>query len=156
MEMRVVIACDHVALQLKQTVTALLVSLGHTIEDKGTHTVDPVDYPDYALAVAEAVRSGAADTGILICGSGIGMGIAANKVPGIRAATVSEPYSARMAREHNNANVLCFGARVVGEGVAEAILRAWMDGTFQGGRHVPRLEKIRRIEEGRAVAGCNG
>lgn len=145
--MRVAVGCDHVGVELKNKVIRLLEASGCVVTDKGTDSMDPVDYPDYGAAVSRAVAAGEADSGILICGTGVGMGITANKVPGIRAAIVSEPYSARMAREHNDANVLCFGARVVGEGEAEEIVRVWLNTGFLGGKHNERVEKLRQIEE---------
>ncbi len=145
--MRVAIAGDHSSPQLKGRLVEWLRARGHEVVDLGTDGPASVDYPDYALAVAEQVLAGRCDWGILICGTGIGMSLAANKVPGIRAAVATDPYMARMARAHNDANVLCLGARVLGEGLAEEILEAWLATTFAGGRHARRLEKVRRIEE---------
>lgn len=144
--MRIAVGCDHAAVDLKRKAIALLESAGHTVDDKGTDSTDPVDYPDYAIAVARSVATGEAESGVLLCGTGIGMAIAANKVRGVRAAAVSEAYSARMAREHNDANVLCVGARVIGEGQLEEILGAWLRAGFQGGTHGERVAKIHRIE----------
>jgi ribose 5-phosphate isomerase B len=144
--MRVAIACDHPAVALKARLVEVLRGRGHEVLDLGTDGPASVDYPDYALRVAEEVASGRCDTGVLICGTGIGMSLAANKVPGIRAAVATNGYMARMARAHNDANVLCLGARVIGEGVAEEILVAWLETPFEGGRHAVRVEKISRIE----------
>ncbi|MDI3311976.1 MAG: ribose 5-phosphate isomerase B, partial [Thermoanaerobacterium sp.] len=108
---------------------------------------DSVDYPDYAREVAEAVASGQFEKGILLCGTGVGISIAANKVPGIRAAHVSDAFSARYSKEHNNANVLCMGGRVVGPGLAALLVDEWLDAEFQGGRHQKRIDKISEIEK---------
>ena len=145
--MRVAIACDHAGVSLKRHLVELLRARGHEVLDLGTDGPESVDYPDYALKVAEEVSAARSDTGILICGTGIGMSLAANKVPGIRAAVATSPYMARMARAHNDANVLCLGARVIGEGEAEEIVDVWLATTAQGGRHALRVDKIRRIEE---------
>ncbi len=144
--MRIAIGADHAGYALKEVLIAHLREQGVEVVDFGTHGTDSVDYPDYAQAVAEAVARGEADYGVLICGTGIGMAITANKVPGIRAAAVSDVYSAKMSRAHNDANILCLGGRVVGPGLAIEILEAWLHTPFEGGRHVRRLEKIRRME----------
>ena len=144
--MHVVTGSDHAGLQLKAALVRHLESLGHTVTDLGTHTAESCDYPDFATAVAAEVVAGRADRGLLICGTGIGMAMAANKVHGIRAAVVSDSFSARASREHNDANVLCMGERVVGAGLAKEILDAWMGATYQGGRHQRRLDKIAEIE----------
>ncbi len=144
--MRVAIASDHAGLPLKARLVELLAARGHQVADLGTDSAASVDYPDYALRVTDELSSGRCDTGILVCGTGVGMSLAANKVPGIRAAVATDPYMARMARAHNDANVLCLGARVVREGLAEEILDAWLGTAFLGGRHAQRVEKIRRIE----------
>lgn len=144
--MNVAVACDHGGLDLKETVISVLGSLGHTVTDLGTHDRSSCDYPDYAQKVAEGVAAGTYDRGVLICGTGLGMSIAANKVAGVRAAPCNEIYSARMARAHNDANVLCLGARVVGPGVAEEIVRAFFSTEHEGGRHARRVEKIRLLE----------
>ncbi|MDI7275245.1 MAG: ribose 5-phosphate isomerase B [Anaerolineae bacterium] len=145
--MRIAIACDHPGYALKRRLVELLRARGHQVIDLGTDGPESVDYPDYALKGAEEVSAGRCDTGILICGTGIGMSLAANKVPGIRAAVATNPYMARMARAHNDANVLCLGARVIGEGLAEDIVDAWLSTSAEGGRHAARVDKIRRIEE---------
>lgn len=144
--MRIAIGADHAGYALKETLVAYMRERGLEVLDFGTHSSDSVDYPDYARAVAEAVARGNADFGVLICGTGIGMSIAANKVPGIRAAAVSDVYSARMSRAHNDANILCMGGRVVGPGLAIEILETWLRTPFEGGRHARRLEKIRQLE----------
>lgn len=140
--MKVAVGSDHGGLQLKETVMSTLQTLHIEVEDMGTYDQTSCDYPDFALRVAEAVASGKCEQGVLICGTGIGMSIAANKVPGIRAALCNEVFSARMARAHNDANILCIGARVVGPGVASEIVSAYFAGAFEGGRHAGRLEKI--------------
>lgn len=125
----------------------LLQELGHDCQDLGCFNSDPVDYPDVAQAVGEAVAARQADHGILVCGSGIGMAIAANKVPGVRAAPCHDSLSARMAREHNDANVLCLGADYIGPVLAQDIVRTYLVAQFQGGRHVRRVEKIAALED---------
>jgi len=145
--LRIAVACDHSAVALKNRLVELLRARGHDVRDLGTHDSTSVDYPDYALRVTDEVTAGRCESGILICGTGIGMSLAANKVPGVRAALATDPYMARMARAHNDANILCLGARVIGEGLAEAILDAWLSTAFMGGRHATRLAKIRQIEE---------
>src|SRR6185436_2191125 len=152
--MRVVIGSDHAGLQLKEFLKKSLAGWGHEVDDVGTHSTESTDYPDYALLVgdrvAKAVRDAAGQTlGVLVCGTGIGVSIAANKVRGVRAARCDEPYSATMARAHNDANVLCMGERVIGTGVAELTLKAFLDTPFAGGRHAQRVEKIANIERER-------
>lgn len=144
---RIAIGADHAGRSLKEEIVAFLRETGYPVEDMGTHGDESVDYPDYALKVARAVATGAADLGILICGTGIGMSIAANKVRGIRAAVATDCYMARMAREHNDANILCLGGRVVGPGLALEIVRTFLQSRFAGGRHARRVEKIRAAEE---------
>ena len=138
--MNISIGCDHGGLLLKGAVVAVLESLGHQIEDLGTLTNDSVDYPEFAKAVCSKVQDGSCQRGILICGTGIGMSMVANRFENIRAALCHELYTARMSREHNNANVLCLGARVIGPGLAEEIVRVWMTTEFAGGRHLKRIE----------------
>ncbi|MFR5062942.1 MAG: ribose 5-phosphate isomerase B [Christensenellales bacterium] len=143
----IAIACDHAALHLKNEVIAHLKRNGYEVTDFGISREGAVDYPDYALPVAEAVASGRADKGILICGTGIGMCIAANKVKGIRCALCSDTFSARATREHNDANVLAFGERVVGAGLALDIVDVFLTTPFSGAsRHVNRIGKITAIE----------
>jgi len=139
---RLVFACDHAGVDLKNTLIDLSKSLGFSVEDLGTYSSDRVDYPDYGFKLANTIADGDADLGILICGTGVGMSIVANKVKGIRACVCSEPFSAQMSREHNNANVLCIGARVVGEDLAKLIVSTWLEAEFQGGRHETRVNKI--------------
>lgn len=136
------IGSDHAGFALKQTIMAYLVEEDIAYEDYGCYDLDPVDYPDVGHAVAAAVASGEADRGILICGTGIGIGLAANKVKGIRAANCFNEYMARMCRMHNDANILCLGSRVVGSGVAIAVLEAFLNTPFEGGRHQVRVDKI--------------
>lgn len=144
--MRFAIGCDHAGLSLKNQLLHRLRELGHDVHDYGTHGTDSVDYPDYAGLVARAVASGEADQGVLICGTGVGMAISANKVAGVRAAVVSDTFSARATRQHNDANVLCMGERVVGPGLALDILDAWLGASFEGGRHQRRIDKIHALE----------
>lgn len=144
--MRIAIGSDHGGLTLKKHLTTVLVAAGHEVEDVGTHDASSCDYPDYAEAVAKKVVSGEAERGVLICGTGLGMSIAANKVDGVRAAVVSDAFSARMAAEHNDARVLCMGERVLGPSLAETCLNAWLDASFEGGRHARRVGKITALE----------
>jgi len=146
--MRIIIGADHGGYTLKEVVKRHLLAQGYTVEDVGTHDAQTsVDYPDYALPVAQAVVRGEYDLGIVICGTGIGISIAANKVRGARAALCTDPYMARMARAHNDANILALGGRVLGEGLALAIVDAFLAGSYEGGRHVRRVAKIAAIEE---------
>ncbi len=144
--MKIAIGNDHVALDMKLSVKEYLESLGHTVADYGTHNGERTDYPIYGEAVARAVAGGEADCGILICGTGVGISLAANKVKGIRAVVCSEPYSARLSKEHNNTNILAFGARVVGLDLAKMIVDQWLSAEFEGGRHARRVEMIAEIE----------
>jgi len=146
--MRVAIGSDHAGYRLKETLKDLLKEDGHEIQDLGTHSEEPVDYPVYCARVARAVVNGAADRGIVLGGSGQGEQIAANKVDGCRAALCNDLYTARMSRQHNDANVLAIGARVVAAPLAMEITRLWLETPFEGGRHVPRLEQIAAIERG--------
>lgn len=145
--MKYVIACDHAGLGLKREVSQVLGELGHAVEDLGTNGAASVDYPDFAAAVARALQSGRAERGVLICGTGVGMSIAANKFRGVRAALCTCEFMARMSRMHNDANVLCMGERVVGGGAARAIATAFASTSFEGGRHERRVAKIRGAEE---------
>ena len=145
--MRVVIGSDHAGFDLKAPIVAQLESLGHSHLDVGTHNHDPVDYPDLAREVAEAILAGKADVGIMLCGSGIGGAIAANKFPGIRAGLCHDTYSAHQGREDDDVNVLCLGARVIGRSLASEIVKTWLDARFSGlDRHRRRLDKIAEIE----------
>ncbi|MFQ6016232.1 MAG: ribose-5-phosphate isomerase [Anaerolineae bacterium] len=147
--MHIAIGADHAGFRLKGEIAQLLERLGHTYQDCGAHTFDAGDdYPDFARAVAEAVTKGECERGILVCGNGIGVTIAANKVPGVRAALCHDTFSAHQSREHDNANVLCLGERVIGPGLALEIVETWLAAQFSGEeRHRRRLEKIRRMEE---------
>jgi len=143
---RIALGCDHRGLELKQAIIGLLDELGHDYQDFGGYNTDPVDYPDIAKQVAEAVASGEFDQGILICSSGIGMSIAANKVRGIRAALCCTTFGAERARRHNDANILCLGQDTLDIASALDIVRVYLSTTFEGGRHLRRLEKIRGLE----------
>jgi ribose 5-phosphate isomerase B len=142
MTTRLVIACDHGGLTLKNEIVEQLARAPVEIDDLGVHTAESVDYPDLAHALCQRILDGAADRGILICGTGIGMSITANRHPGIRAALATDPFMSRMAREHNDANVLCLGGRVIGPSLAFEIVDAFLDKSFEGGRHSRRIEKI--------------
>src|SRR2546426_520793 len=131
--MKIAIGADHAGFELKQKIKQHLAKQGHTVDDRGTNSTESVDYPDFARAVGEEVAGRGADLGILVCGSGVGMAITANKVPGIRAANVSSEYEAQMSREHNNANVLAIGARILDEPKAMTIVDKWLKATFAGG-----------------------
>ena len=144
--MHIVTGSDHAGFELKQSLIAHLEALGHTVTDKGTLKKERCDYPDDAASVAGSVAGGEADCGLLVCGTGIGMAMSANKVAGIRAAVVSDVFSARATREHNDANVLCLGERVVGVGLAQDILTAWLSAEFEGGRHQARIDKMMALE----------
>ncbi|MCL0065434.1 ribose 5-phosphate isomerase B [Dehalococcoidia bacterium] len=145
--MQIAIGSDHAGFGLKQTIRGCLSEMGHTYEDFGCYDSGLVDYPDIAFAVADAVASGKFSQGILICGTGTGMSIVANKVPGIRAAICHNTFSARRAREHNDANVLCIGGRIVGEGVVREVINTYLGAEFVGGRHARRLEKVHAREQ---------
>ncbi len=144
--MHIAIGCDHRGLELKQFIMKLLTQMGHSYEDFGGYTTDPVDYPDIAQKVAEAVARGNFEYGILVCDTGIGMSIAANKVKGIRAALCHDAFSARRARQHNDANILCLGTEEAPDTVRETV-EAFLTSQFEGGRHQKRLDKIRAMEE---------
>ncbi|MDO5738228.1 MAG: ribose 5-phosphate isomerase B [Eubacteriales bacterium] len=144
--MKIAIANDHAAVQMKEVVTAELKNLGHEILNFGTDTEESCDYPDFAIPACEAVVNGEADLAILICGTGIGMSLAANKVKGIRCCACSETFSAEMSRRHNNANALAFGARVVGEEIAKRLVSTFVSTDFEGGRHERRVKKIMDLE----------
>lgn len=145
--MKIAIAADHGGYDLKETLKEYIENLGHTVVDYGTDSRNSVDYPDFAKKLSESVAGGNEDLGVLICGTGIGMSITANKVRGIRAACVSESFGARMARQHNNANVLCLGARVVGDEVAKMIVSEFLSNEFLGDRHKRRVDKIMEVEK---------
>lgn len=143
----IVIGSDHGGLNLKAALTSYLTRRGEQVIDVGTNGDTSVDYPDFGQKVAESVITGQAGLGILICGTGIGMSIAANKIPGIRAALVTDVFMARMAKEHNNANILVLGGRVLDEQKACDLVGSWLDATFEGGRHQSRLDKITVLEQ---------
>ncbi len=150
--MKIAIGADHAGYRLKAELLDQIRALGHEIEDFGAHGPESVDYPDFASAVCNQIVMGKADRGILICGTGIGMSIAANKVPGIRCALVHDLFSAKATREHNDSNVLALGERVVGPGLAQEIVATWLGTEFsQGERHTNRIHKIRSIEEQSAI-----
>jgi ribose 5-phosphate isomerase B len=144
--MKIALASDHAGFAEKERLKPLLRELGLEVEDLGTVSEESVDYPDYARRVAEAVASGEAEQGLLVCGSGTGMAIAANKVQGVRAAVAWSEETARLARRHNDANVLALGARTTPEGDIPKIVRTWFETPFDGGRHSSRVEKIKEIE----------
>jgi len=147
MQKRIVIGSDHVGYPLKEYLKKLLKDMGWEVEDCGTNSRTRTDYPIYANKVAQKIISGEYEKGILICGSGVGMSITANKIHGIRAVVCSEPYSAVLSRKHNNTNVLCMGSRVVGEELAEMILKDWLAAEYEDGRHQKRLDMIKELEE---------
>ncbi|HEY4001407.1 MAG TPA: ribose 5-phosphate isomerase B [Candidatus Xenobia bacterium] len=142
----VIIGSDHGGFGLKQELVKFLTEAGHDVRDYGTHSADPVDYPDVALLVAEAVVSVPNAVGIVIDGAGIGSAITANKVAGIRAACCHDTFSARNSKEHNNANVLTLGGRVIGGGAAQEVAKVWLDAKFLGGRHQRRVDKMLDVE----------
>jgi len=142
----IALGADHAGWGLKEDLKRWLFQSGFEVLDFGTHSPESVDYPDYAAVVAESVASGKADRGVLVCGTGIGMSMTANKVAGIRAALCGDAFTARMSREHNDANVLAMGARLVERDSAVEILRVWLDTPFAGGRHARRLDKIAHLE----------
>lgn len=144
--MKIAIGNDHAAVEMKNEIKAYLESKGHEVINFGTDTSASCNYPDYGKAVGKAVASGEAESGVLICGTGVGISLAANKVKGIRAAVCSEPVTARLTKLHNNANIICFGARIVGIETAKAIVDAWLDTEFEGGRHQTRVDMIMAIE----------
>lgn len=152
--LKIAIGCDHGGFRLKEEIKKMLQEQSRDFYDFGTFSEDSVDYPDIALEVGKAVRDGLFDRGILICGTGIGIGIAANKLVGIRAALCHDTFSARASREHNNANILTMGERVIGAGLAGDILKVWLETDFSGGRHARRIQKISDIEQ--ADGGISG
>ncbi len=144
--MKIAIGADHAGFEIKDSLAELVRSLGHTVLDAGTDNADSVDYPDYAEEVAGRVGSGEVAFGILVCGSGIGMSIAANKVAGVRAALCTCETMARLGRQHNDANVLCVGARITGLGALEAMVRVFLETPFEGGRHQRRVDKMNDLD----------
>lgn len=145
--MKIGIGNDHTALEMKAEIIKLLEGRGHEVIDYGTYTSESCDYPVYGEMVGRAVVSGEVDRGILICGTGLGISLAANKVKGVRAAVCSEPFTAKMSRLHNDCNILAFGARVIGLEMAKMIVETWLDTEFEGGRHQRRVDMIMAIEE---------
>jgi len=145
--MKIAIGSDHVGIELKPAVMNYLIELGHEVEDFGAYNDERTDYPSYGKAVAESVTSGSNDLGILICGTGVGISITANKIRGIRAVVCSEPYSAQLSKMHNNTNILAFGSRVVGPELAKMIVKEWLDAEYEGGRHEKRVQMIGQIEK---------
>lgn len=146
--MRIAVGNDHRGVGTKDRVVAVLTGLGHQVTDLGVSGQGSVDYPDYAIQVAEAVAAGTADRGVLICATGHGMCIAANKVPGVRAANCRDLVDAELSRAHNDSNVLCLAADLVGDDLMERLIRVWLGTPFDGGRHARRLEKISKYENG--------
>lgn len=143
---RIAAGSDHAGFRLKNELIEILIALGHDVDDLGTHGSDSVDYPDFGAAVGNAVASGAAELGLCVCGSGIGIAMAANKVAGVRAATVHDVTSARLAREHNNANVMCLGERLTGSEVAADAVLAFLGASYAGGRHQRRIDKLAALD----------
>lgn len=145
--MKIAIGNDHVGFELKPLVVEYLEELGHQVDDLGTHSSERADYPYYGKAVGESVAKNENDLGIVICGTGVGISIAANKVKGVRAVVCSEPYTAKLSRMHNNSNVLAIGARVVGSELAKMIIKEWLDAKYEKGRHEKRVQLISDIEK---------
>jgi len=143
----IALGSDHGGFELKEAVKALLVERGIPVLDMGTDNGNSVDYPDFGEKVARKVSTGEAEKGVLVCGTGIGMSIVANKFPGVRAALAADPYMAKMAKQHNNANILVLGGRVSDENEAREMVAAWLDSAFEGGRHQGRLDKITALEK---------
>ena len=144
--MKIAMACDHGGSRLKNVLKEYLLDNGYEVEDFGTNSEDSCDYPDYAGKAAKAVASGACDKGVVVCGTGIGVSITANKVNGIRCALCHDVFSAKATRAHNDSNMIAMGQRVIGEGLALEILKAWLSTEFEGGRHVQRIEKMMAYE----------
>lgn len=147
--MKIGLGSDHAGLRLKSAIAACLLEQGHELLDLGTSSEDSCDYPDFARQVAEAVRDGRCERGVLVCATGIGMAVCANKVRGVRAGACNDLYTARFSRLHNDLNVLCLGERVIGPGLALEIVRVWLETSFEGGRHQRRLNLIRAMEDER-------
>jgi len=145
--MKIAIGSDHAGFGLKEEVLALLKGSRHEVIDCGTNTTASVDYPDFGEKVSRMISAGEADRGILICGTGIGMSMVANKFPNVRAALCNDLFSAKMSRLHNDANVLVLGGRIIGKDLAAEIVRTWLDTAFEGERHMRRLQKIKKIED---------
>lgn len=145
--MTIAIACDHGGYRLKKVLFKELQRQGYKVKDFGTYSEESCDYPDYAAKAAKAVASGECDKGVVVCGTGIGVSITANKVKGIRCALCHDVFSAKATRNHNDANMLAMGQRVIGEGLAIEVLNAWLSSDFEGGRHIPRIEKMMALEK---------
>ena len=145
--MKIGIGNDHSAVEMKQEVMKFLQDLGYEVVNYGTDSTESCDYPVYGEKVGRAVAAGDVDLGILICGTGVGISLAANKVKGVRAVVCSEPYSARLSRQHNNTNILAFGARVIGIELAKMIIKEWLNAEFEGGRHQRRVDMIMAIQD---------
>jgi len=146
--MRIAMGSDHIGLGLKNEIAQTLQNQGHEVIDVGPYTTERADYPIYGAAATRKVTEGKADRAIVICGSGVGISIAANKVPGARCVLCSEPYSAKMSRAHNNTNVLAMGARVVGADLAQMIVEEWLAGEYEGGRHERRVQQLAALDSG--------
>ncbi len=144
--MKLAIGSDHVGFELKPLIIDYLEELGHEVTDFGPFSTERTDYPIYGKKVAEEVAAGHFDGGVLICGTGVGISISANKVRGIRAVVCSEPYSAKLSKEHNNTNIMAFGSRVVGSELAKMIVKEWLEAIYEGGRHAKRIEMITELE----------
>ncbi len=142
----VALGADHAGFPLKEDLKTWLIARGYDVVDLGTQSAESVDYPDFAIGVGSAITAGKADRGVLVCGTGIGMAMAANKVPGVRAAACTDAFSARMSREHNDANILALGARITARDAAIEILEIWLGAEFAGGRHARRVEKILALD----------
>ncbi|PMD72196.1 ribose 5-phosphate isomerase B [Companilactobacillus nuruki] len=145
--MKIAVGSDHVGYELKPTIIEYLKELGYEVKDFGTDSTKRTDYPIYGKKVGEVVANGEYDLGIIMCGTGVGISLAANKVPGIRAVVCSEPYSAKLSKQHNNTNILAFGSRVVGAELAKMIVKEWLDAKFIGGRHERRVDELGAIED---------
>lgn len=144
---KIILGADHAGFKLKEKVRAYLVSKGYEVDDEGTRSAESVDYPDYAQKVAARVAAREAPFGVLMCGTGLGVAMAANKVPGIRAATCNDTLSAHFARAHNDANILAMGGRLIDEATAQKVLDTWLSTPFEGGRHQRRVDKIAALEQ---------
>lgn len=153
--MKIVMGNDHAALEMKKEIKAYLEEKGYEIVDVGTHSPESCNYPEFGYKAARMVADGNADLGILICGTGVGISLAANKVDGIRCCVCSEPYTAKLSRQHNNTNMLAFGARVVGMDLAKMIVDAWLEAEFQGGRHATRVGMIMEIQDTQHLKGVD-
>lgn len=146
-KLKIAIASDHAGLEMKEDLKEFLQSIGAEVVDMGVNNNKSVDYPDYGIPLADRVSKGEVRRGVLVCGTGIGMSILANKFKGVRAALVSDVFTARMAKEHNDANILVIGGRIVGKGLAREMLKTWIEARFEGGRHQVRLDKITELEK---------